>query len=330
MPRAGWGRAEADRVLKRYYGELFLALAGGGWNVQSFCYDWRKDLNVGAIRSPPGWRKSSRQAGSPGCPRLGGPPPAFLARHPDRWRRMWDGDARTPDRRGGRLVLKRDPHRDQPARGSSPAGDLLRAVHEREAGFLRGEGLRAGRARDEGGAEASAARARSEKADAELTPTRVTLALEGTSYRFGALTSEASVPRRAVAGSGARAADERTPRRRGRPRPAACQGTVPPAAAGARRPSPGMDTPAPLVMMLDRDTAKIHWEMVAQPEPIDSEAFQGLPLDEGDDPFNSKYLISGPSNAHSLRVPHGQEPHYLILRPERVRVLPSAHQVGVL
>ena len=32
------------------------------------------------------------------------------------------------------------------------------------------------------------------------------------------------------------------------------------------------EIPAPLVMMLDRETAKIHWEMVAQVEPAAAES----------------------------------------------------------
>lgn len=42
------------------------------------------------------------------------------------------------------------------------------------------------------------------------------------------------------------------------------------------------------------------------------------------------YLISGPACAHPLRLPLGQESHHLGLRPQRVRVVPSPHQVGLL
>src|SRR5262249_7601634 len=37
----------ATNVLTRYYGELVLRL-GQGWNVRTYCYDWRKDLDTAA------------------------------------------------------------------------------------------------------------------------------------------------------------------------------------------------------------------------------------------------------------------------------------------
>ena len=85
---------------------------------------------------------------------------------------------------------------------------------------------------------------RDQKADVELSPTRVTLALEGDSYHFGALTDEASVPERAVPldpvlvhQANARLAAEDDPDRQ------LDQGAIPPAAAGARGPAPGARFP---------------------------------------------------------------------------------------
>ena len=105
---------------------------------------------------------------------------------------------------------------------------------------------------------------RSPKPEAELMPTRVTLALEGNSYHFGALTSEASVPERAVPldpvlvqQANARLAAEDDPDRQFAKGQFLRRLLVP---EDLRR---ALDTPAPLVMMLDRETAKIHWEMVA-------------------------------------------------------------------
>jgi pimeloyl-ACP methyl ester carboxylesterase len=134
---------------------------------------------------------------------------------------------------------------------------------------------------------------RDQKADAELAPTRVTLALEGTSYHFGALTSDASVPERAVPidpvlveQANARLAAEDDPDRQ-LVKGQFLQRLIVP--EDLRR---ALETPAPLVMMLDRETAKIHWEMVAQPEPIDSEETDLLPLAPGDDPFACKFEYS--------------------------------------
>src|SRR5690606_8324430 len=38
---------EATGIMKRYYGELLLALAER-WHVHAFWYDWRKDLKISA------------------------------------------------------------------------------------------------------------------------------------------------------------------------------------------------------------------------------------------------------------------------------------------
>lgn len=134
---------------------------------------------------------------------------------------------------------------------------------------------------------------RNPKPNTELAPTRVTLALEGNSYHFGALTGEASVPERAVPldpilvqQANARLAAEDDPDRQLSKGQFLQRLLVPEDLRQA------LDTPAPLVMMLDRETAKIHWEMVAQPEPIDPEETELLPLESGDDPFACKFEYS--------------------------------------
>ena len=38
----------ATGVMKRQYGELMLALAEN-WNVRTFAFDWRKDINLAAV-----------------------------------------------------------------------------------------------------------------------------------------------------------------------------------------------------------------------------------------------------------------------------------------
>ena len=103
---------------------------------------------------------------------------------------------------------------------------------------------------------------------AEPLPTRITLGLEGSSYHFGALTSEASVPERAVPldpvlvqQANARLAAETDPDRQLTKGQFLQRLIVPEDLRLA------LKSAAPVVMMLDRETAKIHWEMVAQLDP---------------------------------------------------------------
>jgi pimeloyl-ACP methyl ester carboxylesterase len=104
-----------------------------------------------------------------------------------------------------------------------------------------------------------------------LQPTRVTLGLEGSTYRFGAITEDASLPERAVkldpklvhVANDELAAEWRPLMQQERGRLME-QLLVPhdlrPHLAGI----------APLVMVLDSTTARIHWEMVAQARaPVD-------------------------------------------------------------
>jgi pimeloyl-ACP methyl ester carboxylesterase len=127
--------------------------------------------------------------------------------------------------------------------------------------------------------------------DPEPSPTRVTLGLEGSSYHFGALTSEASVPERAVPldpvlvhQANARLAAETDPDRQLTKGQFLQRLLVPDDLSHA------LKSAAPVVMMLDRETAKIHWEMVAQYEPAASQSMQGEAEGEGsDDPFDRKF-----------------------------------------
>jgi len=101
----------------------------------------------------------------------------------------------------------------------------------------------------------------------ERPPTRITLSLEGDTYRFGAITESASVPEREVpldpalvmeanqelaAESDAAMQSERG---------GFLQNLLVPAELRAQ-----FATDAPLVMMLDSTIARIHWEMVARPD----------------------------------------------------------------
>ena len=102
-----------------------------------------------------------------------------------------------------------------------------------------------------------------------LLPTRVTLSLEHHTYRFGAITTEASIPEREIpldpalvmqAYDELAAEDElRMQYERGR----FLEKLLVPEELRAR-----LATNAPLVMLLDSTTARIHWELVAQPDPL--------------------------------------------------------------
>lgn len=103
----------------------------------------------------------------------------------------------------------------------------------------------------------------------ERAPTRITVSVEGNKYRFGAITEQASIPEREIPldpGLVRRANDE---------------------LAAAADPAHQLDlgqfmqrllipadlrsqltTNAPLVMMLDAATARIHWELLAQSELV--------------------------------------------------------------
>ena len=129
--------------------------------------------------------------------------------------------------------------------------------------------------------------------DSDLPATRVTLGLEGNTYRFGALTEDASVPERTVPldpvlvqEANARVAAESDPDHQFTNGLFLSQLLVP---ADLRE---ALASPAPLVMMLDPLTAQIHWEMVAQPDPVDHDLFAVSAPDLVDDPFDRKFEYS--------------------------------------
>lgn len=100
----------------------------------------------------------------------------------------------------------------------------------------------------------------------ELVATRVNLSLTGSTYRFGAITSDASVPEREihldpslVMKANDELAEERDPWKQVE-RGQFLEGLLVPEDL-----RPQLSTGAPLVMLLDSTTARIHWEMVAQP-----------------------------------------------------------------
>lgn len=99
----------------------------------------------------------------------------------------------------------------------------------------------------------------------EAAPTRITLSLDGDTYRFGAITGHAAIPERAITldpalvleanDELAAEGDRRLQSERGRflGRLLLPQDFL-----------PHLATPAPLVMLLDGTTAAVHWEMVGE------------------------------------------------------------------
>jgi pimeloyl-ACP methyl ester carboxylesterase len=101
----------------------------------------------------------------------------------------------------------------------------------------------------------------------ELAPTRITLTLTGNTYRFGAITANASVPerevpldRQLVEDANDELAAEWNPELQ-KERGAFLERLLIPADL-----RPHLTGNAPVVMMLDATTARIHWEMAAQPD----------------------------------------------------------------
>ena len=113
------------------------------------------------------------------------------------------------------------------------------------------------------------------RAPASLIPTRVTVAYERKVYRYGAITASASVPQREVRLDPALVADANRElaaeggRELQRERARFLERLVIPEDLRQH-----LVSRAPLVLLLDTTTARLHWEMVAQP------SLEGL-LDEG-------------------------------------------------
>lgn len=129
--------------------------------------------------------------------------------------------------------------------------------------------------------------------DSKLPATRVTLNLEGNSYRFGALTEDASVPERAVPldpalvqEANALLATETDSDHQFTNGLFLSQLLIP---AELRE---AMASPAPVVMILDALTSEIHWEMVARPDPVGHDLSAVSAPDLVDDPFDRKFEYS--------------------------------------
>lgn len=101
----------ATGVMKRQYGELTLSLASN-WNVRTFPFDWRKDLNLAAVELD---SQIQRWFGSEPvhivAHEMGGlVARAFIAKYKGRWNSMWDATSGMPGRRGGRLIMLGTPN----------------------------------------------------------------------------------------------------------------------------------------------------------------------------------------------------------------------------
>jgi hypothetical protein len=109
--RSGEYDVRPTGILKRQYGELLLSLSEN-WNVRSFWFDWRKDINLAAVELE---SHVSRWFGDEPvhivAHDMGGlVARAFIGRYPKRWRAMWDAQSGVPGRRGGRLIMLGTPN----------------------------------------------------------------------------------------------------------------------------------------------------------------------------------------------------------------------------
>ena len=111
------------------------------------------------------------------------------------------------------------------------------------------------------------AKASDESKENDPFPVRITLGLEGKKYRFGAITENASIPEREIPLDPVLVmeANQRLP---GLENIGAQQkwGRYMENLLMPKDLRPVFSTPAPVVMTLDASTARIHWEMIAQPD----------------------------------------------------------------
>ncbi|MGH3087715.1 MAG: CHAT domain-containing protein, partial [Rubrobacteraceae bacterium] len=177
-----------------------------------------------------------------------------------------------------------------------------------------------------------------ERGDEDLPPTRVTLSLDGNRYRFGAITDTAAIPEREVVidpdlvmSANDELASESEPSlqlERGR----FLEKLLVPRELRSR-----FSTGAPVVMMLDSTVARIHWEMVAQPDLL--ERTEGE--DDGDSNFDPDRFL-GTSRGFTRQIkttfappPEPPPPPRRLMRvlviadPAEDARLPGAEEEGV-
>ncbi|HEU5458996.1 MAG TPA: CHAT domain-containing protein [Pyrinomonadaceae bacterium] len=112
------GRSEANSkftvsasgIMKRYYGEMLLALAEN-WNVKDFSFDWRKDLELAAdsLNVKIGtWFNQDEPVHIVAHSMGGLVARTFIKKYADRWHTMWDQPGNGKD--GGRLIMLGTPN----------------------------------------------------------------------------------------------------------------------------------------------------------------------------------------------------------------------------
>ena len=100
----------ASSIMKRYYGEMLLALAEN-WNVKDFYFDWRKDLELAAdsLNVVLGTWIDNKQPVHIVAHSMGGlVARTFIKKYAARWRTMWDQAGNGKD--GGRLIMLGTPN----------------------------------------------------------------------------------------------------------------------------------------------------------------------------------------------------------------------------
>ena len=167
-------------------------------------------------------------------------------------------------------------------------------------------------------------------------PTRVAFTLDGSSYRMGAITADAAIPERDVTLDPklvAQANDELAGERR-------LEGQLDRGRFLERLIIPrelrgNLASSAPLVLMLDATTARIHWEMVAQPQVTDNIA----PPSRTDE-FASHFLGTARGLTRQLRTSFAPPPEppppprrtlriLVVADPAADAHLPGAEEEGI-
>jgi hypothetical protein len=100
-------------------------------------------------------------------------------------------------------------------------------------------------------------------------PVRITLGFDGRIYRYGAITETASIPERSITLDQALVEEANNEMAAAKDRAQQLdKGLVMETLLLPKELRPLLTTNAPVVMMLDASTARVHWEMVAQPDPM--------------------------------------------------------------
>jgi hypothetical protein len=103
----------------------------------------------------------------------------------------------------------------------------------------------------------------------DQAPVRITLGLEGRNYRYGAITETASIPERSITLDQALVDEANNELAGARNKEQQLEkGLVMETLLLPKELRPLLTTNAPVVMMLDAATARVHWEMFAQPDPM--------------------------------------------------------------